>query len=126
MNSVYLGTHFLFETEVKDWPGEFAIITAYATTGESWSDEQNKLADFALEEKLKESYDWVKRITGYSPKSGHSEPGWAVNTDWPQGCDLGAKFKQDAIYYVSNDILSVSYCDERREQVYVGKFLDRV
>lgn len=126
MNPIYLNTHFESEEKINDWPGQFAIITGYATTGEDWSEQQNKLADSTLEEKLKEHCSWVKRITGYSPQSGHSEPGWAVSSSWSQACNLGAEFKQDAIYYVSNDILTVSYCDERRKEVYVGKFLERL
>ena len=126
MNPIYLNTHFESEEKINDWPDQFAIITGYATTGEDWSEQQNKLADSTLEKKLKEHCSWVKRITGYSPQSGHSEPGWAVNSDWPKACDLGVQFKQDAIYYVSKNILTVSYCDERRKKVYVGKFLERL
>ena len=126
INPIYLNTYFLVEDEISDWPDKFAIITAYATTGEDWSDQQNKAADSALEEKLKKHYTWIKRVTGYSPKSGYCEAGWAVNSDWTNSCDLGAQFKQDAIYYVSNNVLTVSYCDERRKEVYVGKFLERV
>ena len=126
MNPIYLNTHFSTANEINDWPNEFSIITAYATTGENWSDEQNKTADTALEDNLKENYNWVKRVIGYSPQSGHSEPGWAVNADWHQACDLGVQFKQDAIYCVSNNTLSVSYCDERRKDVYVGNFLERL
>lgn len=126
MNPIYLNTHFESEEKINDWPDEFAIITAYATTGEHWSEQQNELADSALELKLKEHCSWIKRVRGYSPQSGHSEPGWAINADWSQACNLGAQFKQDAIYYVSNNILTVSYCDERRKEVHVGKFLGRV
>jgi hypothetical protein len=126
MTTIYLNTHFKSEENINDWPNEFTIITAYATTGEHWSKQQNKAADSALEGKLKEHFDWVKRVTGYSPQTGHSEPGWAVNSDWPKACDLGVQFKQDAIYYVSKNILTVSYCDERRKKVYVGKFLERL
>ena len=126
MNPIYLNTYFLVEDEISDWPDEFAIITAYATTGEAWSDQQNKAADAALEERLKESFNCVIRVIGYSPQSGHSEPGWAVNLDWSRACDIGVQFKQDAIYSVSNNILTVSYCDERRKEVYVGKFLERL
>jgi hypothetical protein len=126
MNPIYLNTYFLVEDEISDWPDEFAIITAYATTGEAWSDQQNKAADAALEQRLKESFNCVIRVIGYSPQSGHSEPGWVVNSSWSQACILGTQFKQDAIYYVFNNILTVSYCDERRKEVYVGKFLERV
>lgn len=49
-----------------------------------------------------------------------------VDCSWDEGCEIGERFKQDAIYYVSADELLVSYCDERRELVYLGEFSGRV
>ena len=133
MNPIYLETRFKRDLEndskfdmFEILPDEFAIITAYATTGEEWSDIFNEQEDERLKAYLLSRFSCVKRVTGYSPQSGHSEPGWAVNSDWSQTCDIGVQFKQDAIYYVSNNILTVSYCDERRKEVYVGKFLERL
>ena len=37
MNPSYFETHFRLETPISDWPCEFVIITAHATTGESWT-----------------------------------------------------------------------------------------
>ena len=55
MNPIYLETHFkrngendpAFD-ELENLPSEFAIITAYATTGEHWSDARNNEADKQL------------------------------------------------------------------------------
>jgi hypothetical protein len=41
-------------------------------------------------------------------------------------CDLGLRFRQDAIFHVSGDHLSVTYCDERRALVPVGLFRERI
>jgi hypothetical protein len=71
MNPIYWNTHLSTDEEVDAWPNKFSIITAYATTGVDWSDQQNQSTDAALKEKLKDSFGWVKRITGYSPSSGH-------------------------------------------------------
>jgi len=125
MNSTYFDTKFHTEEKIEEWPEAFAIITAYATTGEKWSDQMNKTADEALKAMLICKSPWTKRITGYSPETGHAEPGWASDITWGQACDLGLEFKQDAIYYVSKKTLSVSYCDERREAIQVDKFLNR-
>ena len=56
-------------------PDEFAIITAFATTGETWSEERNRAADLELEYELRETGSWMRRLTGYDPESGHAEPG---------------------------------------------------
>lgn len=68
----------------------------------------------------------MQRITGYAPDTAHSEKGWMVNCGWEEGSDIGLVSKQDAIYFVSNNMLSVTYCDGRRELTNVGSFKDRV
>jgi hypothetical protein len=66
------------------------------TTGEEWTLRENEAADRRLEEELRASGHWIKRLTGYSPVSGHAEPGWAVTLALDAACDLGLRFKQDA------------------------------
>ncbi len=117
----YKETHFWVE-DWSDAPNEFAIITAYATTGEIWTDIQNSKADKRLESTLTDRKAWLRRITGYSPSSGHSEPGWAVAIDFATACEIGKHFMQDAIYFVRNGRLYLSYCDARRALIPVGKF----
>ena len=126
MNPIYLATHFSCDVKIDNYPTQFAIITAYATTGENWTDAENSLADNQLKSYLELRSNWIERLTGYSPETGHAEAGWAVAVSWDDACDIGLKFKQDAIYYVANNILTVSYCDERRQHVYVDEFIKRV
>jgi len=126
MHPAYLETHFIAADGPQDWPEQFAIITAYATTGESWTDDQNEAADQALEAELRATGGWIRRIIGYSPTTPHREPGWAVAMDWQAACDLGARFLQDAIYVVHGDALTVTFCDQRRELLPVGNFLERL
>lgn len=64
----------------------------------------------------------MRRLTGYSPTTVHAEPGWAVEMPWDEACDLGLRFKQDAIYSVRGDELTVTFCDHRRGLVPVGAF----
>lgn len=121
----YKETHFA----VSEWqaaPEEFAIITAHATTGETWSDKENSVADRKLKNTLGHKSDWLMRITGYSPVSGHREPGWAAELNFQEACDIGRHFKQDAIYFVKKDKLYLSYCDARRALVPVGNFAERL
>jgi hypothetical protein len=128
MHPAYFETHFTAADGPHDWPEQFAIITAYATTGEVWTDQQNEAADQALEAELRATGRWMRRITGYSPPPAtpHREPGWAVAMDWQDACDLGARFLQDAVYVVKEDQLFVTFCDTRRQLVPVAVFSDRV
>ncbi|MBL9118166.1 MAG: DUF3293 domain-containing protein [Verrucomicrobiaceae bacterium] len=126
MHPTYFETHFAVADPSVEWPAEFAIITAYAPTGKKWTDEQNAAADERLEKQLRHHGGLIRRITGYSPETGHAEPGWAVELKWQNACDLGSEYLQDAIYFVSGDDLSVSFCDSRRELVRVGTFRDRL
>jgi len=126
MNTAYFETRFISRDGLDCWPKQFVIITAYATTGETWTDEQNEAADQALETELRGMGCWMRRVTGYSPTTQHCEPGWAVAMEWEEACDLGVKYLQDAIYEVTGDALAVTYCDERRELLAVGSFLERL
>ncbi len=107
-------------------PQAFAIISAWATTGERWPEAENRRADAALQALLLERGVWHRRLTGYSPRSGHAEPGWAAELDFETACTVGMAFLQDAIYYVRQGRLSVSYCDARRAEVPVADFAARL
>ena len=48
LHTAYFGIRFRGPWPDLVCPGEFAIITAYATTGEVWSDQENDEADIAL------------------------------------------------------------------------------
>lgn len=126
MHPAYFETHFCCSSELTRWPKSFAIITAYATTGEFWTKEENETADQELKYFLREHQYLLGRITGYSPTSGHAEPGWAAAMSWEQACDLGQRFQQDAVYYIIDNDLHVTFCDHRRELVRVAAFRDRI
>ncbi len=126
LHPAYFETRYRLDAPNSDWPENFAIITAYATTGEIWTDDQNQSADRALENELRNSDHWLQRLTGYSPTSGHAEPGWAVEIPWMEACAIGLRYKQHAIYFVSGEELQVTLCDDHRELVHVGKFIERL
>lgn len=124
--SFYFSTRFRIDSPVAFWPGEFAIITAWATTGQSWSMERNVSADEALRQELISAALWHHRVTGYGPDTGHSEPGWAVETNFSMACEIGRRFLQHAIYFVSGDTLSVAQCAPSASLIQVGSFRDRL
>jgi hypothetical protein len=126
MNPVYFETKFECAEKWTDWPEAFAIITAYATTGEKWPHARNQAADKLLEAHLREQDLWVRRVTGFSPATGHREPGWAVALNLKAACEIGLRFRQEAIFYVAGDALGVSFCDSRCALVHVGSFRGRL
>jgi hypothetical protein len=126
MHPSYFEVQFSVPAPVYDWPEKFAILSGYATTGEVWTDDRNAAADRALGETIFVIGVWRERITGFFEDTGHSEPGWAAELDLEAACDLGLKFLQDAIYYVSSGTLFVSHCDHRRNLQPITQFSKRV
>ena len=121
----YFDVRFRAESPISHWPTEFIIVTGYATTGEVWPEEKNLEADLRLRRELQEMGRWHVRLTGYSPVTGHAEPGWAVLLNAAEGEALGRRYAQDAIYVVRRDALAVRYCKDGREEK-VGSWRERV
>ena len=126
MHPAYFEVRFRHAGDDIVWPLSFSIITAYAMTGEHWSEEKNRSADMRLQRELREMQMWMCRVSGYSPSSGHTEPGWAVEMPFEMACDTGRCYNQDAIYFIEGDQLFVSFCDERRKQIVVDGFRTRL
>jgi Protein of unknown function (DUF3293) len=122
----YYQTRFKPDDLPTSLPGTFAIITAFATTGETWTKSENAAATAALRAQLEISDRLLGSLTGHSPVKGHAEPSFAASLPFEAACDLGMRFKQDAIYYVDSGILHVSYCDHRRRLEPVGPFMERL
>jgi hypothetical protein len=126
MTPAYFDTRFKIGLPFTELPESFAIITAYATTGDVWTAEDNHAASEALRDELDKSGQLIGTITGYSPITQHAEPGYAAVLEFDEACDIGVQFKQDAIYYVSSGTLFVSYCDHRRSLKPITQFSKRV
>jgi hypothetical protein len=127
MHAEYAQVRFNLPRLPRRWPQCFATITAFATTGEVWSPTRNKQADAKLKKFLQKLGIKIFRITGYSVKNpSHAEEGWAAPLAFDDACDIGLLFKQDAIYYIIDDALFVSYCDQRRKLIPMGRFISRV
>ena len=108
----YKSTVFEYQNFPKDWPKSFAILTAYATTGETWTDAQNIAADGQLEAELKKGGHRIHRISGYSKDLDTHEEGWAVVMDLKPAWDLAVKYKQVALFYYQEDELLLVYSKE--------------
>ncbi|MDA0313279.1 MAG: DUF3293 domain-containing protein, partial [Gemmatimonadetes bacterium] len=120
MHSAYFETRFIVSAEPTDWPDEFVIVSAHATTGERWTTEENEGAHLELLQEVERLGARVGTVVGFSPTTGHAEPSVVAKLPLSTGCDLGMRFRQDAIYHVLGDQLSVTYCDDRRGLVPVG------
>ena len=108
----YKSTVFEYQNFPKDWPKSFAILTAYATTGETWTDAQNIAADGQLEAELRKGGHRIHRISGYSKDLDTHEEGWAVVLDLKPAWDLAVKYKQVALFYYQEDELLLVYSKE--------------
>jgi hypothetical protein len=127
LHPAYFQTRFRQEADQRtDWPEQFAIISAHATTGEQWSAEQNKTAHEALGHELERLDVWIASVTGYSPETGHAEPSYAAVLPLDEARALGRQFQQDAIFHVRGDELSLTRCHECSQVVPVGSFRERL
>lgn len=126
MNPVYLETHFRVPNGVRRWPVKFVILSAFATTGETWTEDQNAAADHALDLELRARAKWQQRVVGYSPSSGHAEESWATDLPLDEARSLARQFKQDAIYVVDNDQLMVTDASPNAPLFQVGSFRSRL
>jgi hypothetical protein len=126
MPPAYFDTRFKLGLPLPELPDSFAIITAYAATGEVWTPEDNQTANEALRAELEREGQLIGAITGYSPVTQHAEPGYAAALEFEEACKIGARFKQDAIYFVSSGTLFVSHCDHRRSLKPITQFSKRV
>jgi hypothetical protein len=125
MEPDYFDTHFKAYPLGTIWPASFAIITAYQTTGEQWSDTRNDTANKELEQKLLHLGCSLIPITGYSHKTQYGEPGFAIQISLQDALKIGADYKQDAIYYVEHGTLQVHSC-VKPESATVDTFTNRL
>lgn len=125
--SFYFETRFRLGAADPAWPDTFAIVSAYATTGERWTERENESADQELAADIQMRSVWHCRLVAYSPTSGHTEPSWAIQLAFDEACDLGLAYKQDAIYWVERGQLFVSKCEpSARVRVGVNTFEARI
>lgn len=126
MHPAYFETRFRVPAMPRQWPGMFVIVSAYATTGQTWSHAKNVSADLALASQIRDLGCWMHRITGYSPTTDHAEPSWAAEMELLSACELGLRFEQDAIYLVEGNQLYVLKCHQPESRLHVDAFTARL
>jgi hypothetical protein len=102
MDPVYFETRFRTSQPVTDWPSEFVILSAFATTG----NHGHRIKMSAPTTALHRSCGCEVAgscASSATPLSGHAEPSWAVDLPLDEGCNIGQRFLQDAIYHIKND-----------------------
>jgi hypothetical protein len=50
-------------------------------------------------------------IVGRAPDGSHAEPSWLVPISLEEGREMGRRYLQRAIYWVTDDVLHVVLCD---------------
>jgi hypothetical protein len=106
---------------VLDWGGRgFVIISACATTGSATDPKREVAQDAELHEVLRSFGCSPRRVTGYSPRTGHAEASWAAPIGEIEAVRVGARFAQDAIYLERDGMLWVAACRDERAPAPVG------
>ncbi|MEB3298743.1 MAG: DUF3293 domain-containing protein [Candidatus Sericytochromatia bacterium] len=123
----YRHTIFRGPGATPPFPESFAIVTAWATTGEVWPVERNLDASGALESRLQGLGLPHLPLTGEAPDGTHIEPSWRVETSMTQAVALGLEFLQHAIYWVHEDRLYVVLCaPDRPEPWLIGRWREQL
>ena len=126
MHSAYFETRFTFPGGRPELPASFAIISAFAPTGQTWNPERNAKADRALQHELVTGGVLPIRVIGSSPDGGHREPSWCAQLRLEEALKVGRRFLQDAIYWVEEGMLWVTGCGVSDQRVEVGPFRDHL
>ncbi len=118
----YQGTQFLL-TQRLSYAVPFAIVTAHNPLGSQLNPCQNRLLDRRLQRKIQQFNSPYRCLIGAAPDLSHMEKSWAVFIEKDQALELGREFKQLAIYYVDNGVLSLLACGEAPDkEVLIGEF----
>jgi hypothetical protein len=120
----YLDTVFKATEPQEGWPGLFHIITAW-NPGVSWSLDENNEANrklLALLQPLGSPF----KVIGCSPCLKYQEDGFGVTgLSREQAVEIGSQYGQNAIFEISEDLISVIGCVSGEVQV-VGLWSGRL
>ncbi|WP_406666322.1 DUF3293 domain-containing protein [Gallaecimonas sp. GXIMD1310] len=108
----------------KRW--DFAVITACNPRSKVLSDQFNDSRDRQLEAELDLAGLDARPLWGCSPDWQYREKSWAVRMSQAQAEALGRRLEQNAIYWVSQDLLYLVPCLlHSRETCVLGRFSER-
>lgn len=116
LNPNYLQTVFQIASSPANWPSRFAIVTAYNPNGKPHPLGENQKFDNALETELKLKNIWHWRVNGASPDLSHVELGFAIKVSLEEALIIGSRLKQEAIFWIEENILLIVSCDSDEKQ----------
>ena len=123
---LYQQTMFYWGNSVPTFD-EFAIITAYNPEGKIITPNGNKKRHKKLLTKVKLSGWSYAALTGCNNDYSHQEHGLAISLEIKEAVNLAIEFDQNAIYYVSNNHLTLHPCLlDGPEVVALGSFSSRL
>ena len=125
LNPHYLKTVFKVETILSVWPAQFAVITAHNPEGISYSPADNHKFDNGLSASLEQKKLSHFRVIGASPDFTHAEAGFAVVVNVQTALELAKCWKQEAIYWIEDGMLSV-ISQDGSQRIALGKWISRI
>lgn len=120
----YFKTIFSSKENITHWPIHFAILKSNDMLFSDNTD-GDLMTSCSRASMLKEKYGWAKHLSGINTDSGITDKYWAIAIGWSDACQLAQASGLETIFYVSDNTLSVTYCDGRRKPFYVDSFLRR-
>ena len=94
----------VFVTEQTHLPESFVVVTAYNPNGVKHTHRDNRYFNTQLEAEIKKRLGTGPcffEITGQSICGSHKELGWGIDCSVAEGLELGALFKQEAIFWIN-------------------------
>ena len=125
MNEKYFDTVFLDPAPSNGFPESFAILTAFNPMDRILNQDENTKRNQHLLGILKLQGHYGGTIIGSSPDFTHQEPSLIAEAPKFKGLELGLKFDQRAIFWISKDILEIIECATRIAR-FAGSFRKRI
>jgi hypothetical protein len=125
MNNKYFETVFLKLEQTDEFPESFAIVTACNPMDQILSQADNGKRNQKLLDTLNSRGQYLFPIIGSSPDLTHQEPSLIMHASRPEALELGIRFGQRAIFWVSKDLLEIIECATGKRHP-VGSFRKRI
>jgi hypothetical protein len=126
MNPEYSKVRFQTETNPKDLPDEFFIITSYNPVDQKLPETENRKRNLSLQKKILQAGYICFSIIGASPDFTHQEPSFISNAPKELAFLWAKEFNQRAIFRVSKDELTILGCQNKDESIALGSFRARL
>ncbi len=110
MNEKYFDTVFIDAAPTNGFPESFAILTAFNPMDRILNQDENTKRNQHLLGILKLQGHYGGTIIGSSPDFTHQEPSLIAEAPKVKGLELGLKFNQRAIFWISKDRLEIIEC----------------